>query len=83
MNTSRLCQSTTYPGRGQAGECVWKTLHLELEMPEVVVYDWDKDNDPDLIAGMEDGRVVFIENNGVLKALIYTMWISLWSGIKR
>jgi hypothetical protein len=41
-----------------------KTLHLELEMPEVVVFDWDNDNDPDIIVGKEDGRVVFIENRG-------------------
>ncbi|MEN8202435.1 MAG: VCBS repeat-containing protein [Bacteroidota bacterium] len=41
-----------------------KTLHLELEMPEVVVYDWDKDSDLDIIVGKEDGRVVFIENTG-------------------
>ncbi|MEN8227872.1 MAG: FG-GAP-like repeat-containing protein [Bacteroidota bacterium] len=41
------------------------TLHLELEMPEVVVYDWDKDLDLDIIVGKEDGRVVFIENNGL------------------
>lgn len=40
------------------------TLHLELEMPEVVVFDWDNDMDPDIIVGKEDGRVVFIENTG-------------------
>jgi len=42
-----------------------KTLHLELEMPEVVVFDWDKDKDPDIIVGKEDGRVVYIENRGL------------------
>ena len=42
-----------------------KTLHLELEMPEVVVYDWDNDKDPDIIVGKEDGRVVLIENRGI------------------
>ncbi len=42
-----------------------KTLHLELEMPEVVVYDWDNDKDPDIIVGKEDGRVVLIENTGM------------------
>jgi hypothetical protein len=41
-----------------------ETLHLELEMPEVVVYDWDEDKDPDIIVGKEDGRVVLIENTG-------------------
>ena len=40
-------------------------LHLELEMPEVVVYDWDNDQDYDIIVGKEDGRVVFIENIGL------------------
>jgi len=39
-------------------------LHLELEMPEVVVYDWDLDGDPDIVVGKEDGRVVLIENKG-------------------
>jgi hypothetical protein len=42
-----------------------RTLHLELEMPEVVVFDWDNDNDPDIIVGKEDGRVVIIENRGM------------------
>jgi hypothetical protein len=41
-----------------------ETLHLELEMPEVVVYDWDNDMDPDIIVGKEDGRVALIENTG-------------------
>ena len=41
-----------------------KILHLELEMPEVVVYDWDRDGDPDIIVGKEDGRVLLIENTG-------------------
>ncbi|MFC2123382.1 FG-GAP repeat domain-containing protein [Bacteroidota bacterium] len=40
-------------------------LHLELQMPEVVVYDWDHDNDEDIIVGKEDGRVVLIENTGI------------------
>lgn len=41
-----------------------RILHLELEMPEVVVYDWDKDGDYDIVVGKEDGRVVLIENTG-------------------
>ena len=44
-----------------------KIIHLELEMLEVVVYDWDNDKDWDLIVGKEDGRVVFIENIGLDK----------------
>jgi hypothetical protein len=42
-----------------------QTLHLELEMPEVVVFDWDDDDDPDIIVGKEDGRVLLIENRGL------------------
>ena len=42
-----------------------KTLHLELEMPEVVVFDWESDGDPDIIVGKEDGRVLLIENKGM------------------
>ncbi len=41
-----------------------RVLHLELEMPEVVVYDWDSDSDPDIVVGMEDGRVLLVENTG-------------------
>lgn len=40
-------------------------LHLELEMPEVVVYDWEADGDPDIVVGKEDGRVLLIENRGL------------------
>ena len=45
-----------------------EVLHLELEMPEVIVYDWDNDEDFDIIVGKEDGRVVFIENIGLNKS---------------
>ena len=39
-------------------------LHLDLEMIVPVAADWDADGDIDLIVGIEDGRVVFIENTG-------------------
>ena len=41
-----------------------KTIHMELQMLQVVVYDWDRDGDPDIIIGKEDGRVLWIENMG-------------------
>jgi hypothetical protein len=39
-------------------------LHLDLEMIVPGAADWDGDGDIDLIVGIEDGRVVFIENTG-------------------
>lgn len=41
-----------------------KVLHLDLEMIVPTSADWDKDGDMDLIVGIEDGRVVFLENSG-------------------
>jgi len=41
-----------------------KVLHLDLEMIVPNTADWDTDGDIDLIVGIEDGRVVFIENTG-------------------
>ncbi len=40
------------------------SLRMDLEMIVPVAFDWDKDNDVDLIVGDEDGRVAFIENTG-------------------
>jgi hypothetical protein len=39
-------------------------LHLDLEMIVPTTADWDSDGDIDLIVGIEDGRVVFLENTG-------------------
>ena len=39
-------------------------LHLDLEMIVPTSADWDNDGDMDLIVGIEDGRVVFLENTG-------------------
>ena len=41
-----------------------ETIRMELEMLQVVVFDWDRDGDLDLIVGQEDGRVALIENSG-------------------
>ncbi|MDX2442878.1 MAG: VCBS repeat-containing protein [Bacteroidales bacterium] len=49
---------------GQFLEVNGEIIHLELEMLELVVYDWEKDGDLDIIVGKEDGRVVIIENIG-------------------
>ena len=63
---------------GRLLEVDGRPLHLELEMLQLVVVDWDRDGDLDVIVGEEDGRVVFIENTGrsekgmpVLKAPVY------------
>lgn len=39
-------------------------IRMELQMLQVIAMDWDKDGDPDLIVGQEDGRVAFVENSG-------------------
>lgn len=40
------------------------TLHLDLEMLQVVVFDWNKDGNPDIFVGKEDGRVVLMLGTG-------------------
>lgn len=42
-------------------------IHMDLEMIIPVSIDWDKDGDPDLIVGDEDGRVALIENTGEIE----------------
>lgn len=37
-------------------------LRMDLEMIVPTPIDWDKDGDPDLIVGDEDGRIAFVEN---------------------
>jgi len=39
-------------------------IKMDLEMLQVVAFDWDKDGDIDLVVGQEDGRVALIENTG-------------------
>lgn len=39
-------------------------IKMELQMLQVVVFDWDQDTDSDIIVGQEDGRVAWIENTG-------------------
>jgi len=49
----------------QAGNQI---IRMELQMLQVVVFDWDNDNDADIIIGQEDGRVAWIENIGKTKS---------------
>lgn len=39
-------------------------VHMDLQMITPVAVDWDRDGDPDLVVGDEDGRVALIENRG-------------------
>ena len=41
-----------------------KTIAMDLQMITPTAVDWDRDGDPDLIVGDEDGRVAFVENTG-------------------
>ncbi len=41
-----------------------ETLHLDLQMLQVVVYDWNDDGNPDIFVGKEDGRVVLMLGTG-------------------
>jgi hypothetical protein len=42
-------------------------LEMEMQMITPVAVDWDRDGDPDLICGEENGRAAFIENTGRTK----------------
>jgi hypothetical protein len=37
---------------------------MDLEMMQVVAFDWDRDGDSDLVVGQEDGRVALVEYTG-------------------
>lgn len=39
-------------------------LEMEMQMITPVAVDWDRDGDPDLICGEENGRAAFLENTG-------------------
>ncbi len=39
-------------------------IRMDLQMIQVVAFDWDKDGDIDLVVGQEDGRVALVENTG-------------------
>jgi len=41
-----------------------KPIRMDLEMLQVVAFDWDKNGDVDLIVGQEDGRVALLEYTG-------------------
>ncbi len=42
-------------------------LEMDMQMITPVALDWDRDGDPDLICGEENGRIALIENTGSLK----------------
>lgn len=41
-----------------------RSIAMDLQMITPTAVDWDRDGDPDLIVGDEDGRVAFVENLG-------------------
>ncbi|MDP8244859.1 MAG: VCBS repeat-containing protein [Candidatus Hinthialibacter antarcticus] len=49
---------------GQRLKANGKEIKMELQMLQVVVFDWDQDSDMDIVVGQEDGRVAWIENAG-------------------
>ncbi len=56
-------------GKGQRVlDAAGAQVRMDLEMIVPVAFDWDKDGDPDLIVGDEDGRVAFVENLGRVKS---------------
>lgn len=50
---------------GQYLKADGQEIKMELQMLQVVVFDWDQDSDMDIIVGQEDGRVAWIENIGM------------------
>lgn len=44
-----------------------KIVHQDLQMLQVVVFDWNQDTKPDVIVGKEDGRVVLMLNTGTFE----------------
>lgn len=44
-----------------------EVIHMELQMMQVVAYDWDRDGDQDILIGKEDGRVVMLEFTGEVR----------------
>jgi hypothetical protein len=41
-----------------------KIIRQDLQMLQVVVFDWNQDGEPDIIIGKEDGRVALMLNTG-------------------
>ncbi len=44
-----------------------RPLAMDLQMITPTVIDWDRDGDPDLIVGDEDGRVALVEHTGRIR----------------
>jgi hypothetical protein len=44
-----------------------ESIHMELQMITPVAVDWDRDGDPDLIVGDEDGRVALVRHMGAVR----------------
>lgn len=55
------------PGR-RVRDAKGTPVTMDLQMIVPIAFDWDRDGDPDLIVGDEDGRVAFVENTGKLAA---------------
>lgn len=51
-------------GAGRFLEHNGKPIHLDLQMLQVVVFDWNGDGNPDIFVGKEDGRVVLMLGTG-------------------
>lgn len=47
-------------------------LAMDLQMITPTAIDWDRDGDPDLVVGDEDGRVAWIENLGMMQGKLPT-----------
>lgn len=64
-NTGSRTEPVYAPGRILQAD--GKPLLLDLEMLQVVAYDWDNDGFPDLVVGEEDGRVDCLRHTGKIK----------------
>jgi len=51
-------------GVGRFLEHEGQVIKIDLQMLQIVAFDWDKDGDTDLVVGQEDGRVALLENTG-------------------
>ena len=52
---------------GRRLETDGQPIRMDLQMITPTAVDWDRDGDWDLIVGDEDGRVAFVENQGMVR----------------